>query len=158
MRIVRNVLILVVVIVGIVVIGIALTCNGDSDEDDDAQEPIGTPAEGSEDLDATVNELLVIFRQGDAAALRRHLGAELAGQVDDAALGELAGCVPEGVVIEEVGRSPEALSDEATVTLEFEVTDAAGETVPVTAVWNFEQAEDGAWLLRALPPCPTESG
>ena len=160
MRIMRNVLIVLVAIVAIVIIGVALTCNGNDGGDDgkSKQTPeAGTPLPGDEKFEATVDAIIVVVRNGDGAELRDYLGAGLSEQVDDADLDGLAGCIPEGVTLRVLDRTLEVVGNDASATLEFEVTTADGQTSDVIGVWNFERGDEGDWLLKELPPCPLAS-
>jgi hypothetical protein len=159
MRTIRNVLIVLIAIVAVVIIGVALTCNGNGSGDDDGDStqtpPAGTPVAGGEEFEVTVDDIVTIIRQGQGAELRGHLSSSLLEQVDDAQLDALASCVPQGVTLTVVDRNLEELANDASATIEFEVTNAAGETSDVTGVWNFERSGD-SWLLKELPPCPVE--
>jgi hypothetical protein len=161
MRSIRNALIVLIAIVAVVIIGVALTCNGNDDDGDDSETPFDTPPagtleEGGEELQGAVDAVLVIVRQGQAAELRDRLSPALAEQVTDAQLDALASCVPEGVTLTVLDPTLEEIADDASATIEFEVTNAAGETTDVTAIWNFERSGE-SWLLKDLPPCPVEA-
>jgi hypothetical protein len=159
MRIMRNVLIVLVAIVAIIVIGVALTCNGNDDGDDAADETpeASTPLPGDEELRVTVDAIIVVVRDGDGAELGDYLGAGLAEQVDEGDLDGLAGCIPEGVTLSVLDRTLEVVGNDASATLEFELTTADGQTSDAIGVWNFERGDAGTWLLKDLPPCPLDS-
>ncbi|MEX1253444.1 MAG: nuclear transport factor 2 family protein [Dehalococcoidia bacterium] len=159
MRIMRNVLIVLVAIVAIVVIGVALTCNGNDNGDDGASNPtpeLRIPVPGDADLEAAVNGILAAIMRKDGAGLRDYLGADLLSQTDAADLDRLGTCIPEGASLGVTDRALQMLGDVATATIEFEVTTVDGQTLDVTAFWNFDR-DGGEWLLKELPSCPFDA-
>jgi len=99
----------------------------------------------SDDLGATIENVVLACREKDAA----RLGAFL---VTPVANSEIEALFARGRDVVLKGQTPAITDGQATVTLELEIVRATG-SERVRRTWTLVRAADGLWRLTALPDC-----